>query len=111
MNKSQQHALVAKTASDLTTVCKYLISRSNEDRARLFSVASSKKVRGNRHKQKYREFHLLNIRSLFLKKNKNKTTVRGQTWNRFYREDTKSPSLEIFKILLVLSNLLQMNLL
>jgi len=46
-------------------VYKYLMGGCREDGPRLFSVVSSESTRGNRHKMKYRKFHLNKKKSLF----------------------------------------------
>jgi len=86
---------------DLITTCKYLKGGCQDDGARLFSVVSSDRTRGNRHKLKQRKFRL-NMRENFF-------TLRvTEHWNRLPREVVESPSLEIFKTRLdkVLCNLL-----
>jgi len=50
-----------KLRGNLIHVYKYL-TRGSKEGARLFSVVSSDRKRGNRHKLKYSEFHL-NIRT------------------------------------------------
>ena len=43
---------------DLTDVYKYLMEGNEEESAKLFSVVSNERTRGNRHKLKYVTFHL-----------------------------------------------------
>ncbi|PKU40358.1 hypothetical protein llap_9333 [Limosa lapponica baueri] len=86
---------------DLICVYKFLNGGLMDDGARLFSVVSSNRMRGNRHKLEHRKFHS-NMRKNFF-------TVRvTEPWNRLPREVVESPSLEIFKTRLdaVLSNVL-----
>lgn len=91
---------------DLIIVYKYLTEGSRKDAARLFSVVSSNRERGNGHKLKYRKIHL-NIRKNFF------TLRMIKHWNQLSREVMESPSLEITKTRLdiALSNLLFMTVL
>jgi len=69
---------------------KYLKGGCQEDGAKIFSVVSSDRTRGNRHKQKQRKFHLNTRKNFF--------PLRvTEHWNRLPREVVDSPSQEIFK--------------
>jgi len=75
---------------DLRNAYKYLQGGCQEDRARLFSVVSRDRTRGNRHKLKQRKFQLNTRKNFF--------PLRvTEHWTRLPREAVESTPLEIFK--------------
>ncbi|KAK4818495.1 LOW QUALITY PROTEIN: hypothetical protein QYF61_014225 [Mycteria americana] len=72
----------------LINLCKKLDGQCKEGGARLFSVVTSDRTRGDGHKPKHRRFPL-NIRKLF--------TLRvTEHWHRLPTEAVESPALEVF---------------
>lgn len=69
---------------------KYVMGGSKEHRAKLFTVVPSDRMRGSRHKLKYRKFHLSIRKTLFY-------CEGGRKLAQFPREAMETPSLEIFK--------------
>jgi len=79
-----------RVKGDVVNACKYLKGGCQEDGARLFSVVSSNRTSGNRHRLKHRKFQL-NMRKNFF-------PLRvTEHWNRLPRGVVESPPLEIFK--------------
>jgi len=68
---------------DLTSVYKCLIGASKEDRVRLLVICSNR-TRGEKHKLKYRKFHL-NVRTNFL------LVSVVKHWKRLLLEFVESP--------------------
>ncbi|KAK4832506.1 LOW QUALITY PROTEIN: hypothetical protein QYF61_023571 [Mycteria americana] len=76
-----------KAQGDLVCVYKYMVGGTEEDGAKLFSVGSRHRTRGNGHKLKHIKFYL-NTRKKFF--------TMGVV-KRLHREVVESPSLEVFK--------------
>jgi len=81
---------------------KILEGRDEGKGARLFSVVSTDRTRGNEKKLKHKIFHLNTKNPTFL------TVSVVKHWNRLPSEIVESPSVEVLKTLLdtVLDNLL-----